>query len=237
MNDQNIVEGYTIDLCLAIALDLQERLGMEKLEVQFVKVKASERLDAIVSGQAHIECSNTTVTFARLEHVDFSNLTYMTGATFMTTADSGIFGVNDLVNKTIGVVEGTTTERALADYLKAQGVAAKVQTLTTYDLAISMLASGRLDALAGDRALLTGLGVRSKDAAKLRLTSELFTYEPYALPVPRNDADFRLQVNRSLARVYESGEVGRIWQKWFGSMNLQPTRELLMLYRLNSLPE
>ena len=85
--------------------------------------------------------------------------------------------------------------------------------------------------------LLTGLGVRSKDAAKLRLTSELFTYEPYALPVPRNDADFRLQVNRSLARVYESGEVGRIWQKWFGSMNLQPTRELLMLYRLNSLPE
>jgi hypothetical protein len=37
--------------------------------------------------------------------------------------------------------------------------------------------------------------------------------------------------------VYQSGEVGRIWEKWFGSMNLQPTRELLMLYRLNSPPE
>jgi ABC-type amino acid transport substrate-binding protein len=65
----------------------------------------------------------------------------------------------------------------------------------------------------------------------------MLSFEPYAFPVPRNDADFRLAVNRSLAGIYRDGEVGRLWGKWFAELEAEPTRFLLFLYQLNALPE
>jgi ABC-type amino acid transport substrate-binding protein len=237
ISSAGIAQGYSIDLCLAIASDLQKQLALDPLKVEFVRVKAAERIDAIESGQAHLECGNTTVTFSRLERVDFSNLFYMTGGTLLTRADTGIGSAADLDGRKVGVVRGTTTEQALARHLDETGVDASIERVGTHDTGLSALLARRVDAIAGDRDLLTGLAMNSDARNDLRLTSDLFSYEPCALPLPRNDADFRLAVNRSLARVYQSGEVGRIWEKWFGSMNLQPTRELLMLYRLNSPPE
>jgi ABC-type amino acid transport substrate-binding protein len=53
----------------------------------------------------------------------------------------------------------------------------------------------------------------------------------------RDDADFRLVVNRSLSNLYVRGDVGRSWEKWFGEHDVRPTRMLMMLYRLNSFVE
>ena len=69
------------------------------------------------------------------------------------------------------------------------------------------------------------------------ITEDMLSFEPFALPLRRNDADFRLAVNRALSSLYIRGDVGRSWQRWFGQYNVQPTRMLLMLYRLNSFVE
>jgi ABC-type amino acid transport substrate-binding protein len=52
----------------------------------------------------------------------------------------------------------------------------------------------------------------------------------------RGDVEFRLAVNRSLARLYRSGDVLDIYQRWFGSLGTTPAL-LLATYAIEGLPE
>jgi ABC-type amino acid transport substrate-binding protein len=52
----------------------------------------------------------------------------------------------------------------------------------------------------------------------------------------RGDVDFRLAVNRTLARLYRSGEVLDIYQRWFGSLGGTPPL-LIATYAIEGLPE
>ena len=57
----------------------------------------------------------------------------------------------------------------------------------------------------------------SKDPTRFALPSILFSYEPYGFMVRRNDAAFRLAVNRALAGLYRSGDIAQIYDRWFGT--------------------
>ncbi len=100
-----------------------------------------------------------------------------------------------------------------------------------------MLEKGEVDAHAGDQLVLIGLARAAKDPNKFALAPELFTYEPYALPLRRGDADFRLVANRALAQLYRTGQIAQVYDKWFGEWGGRPSRLLLAMYALNGLPE
>jgi ABC-type amino acid transport substrate-binding protein len=100
--------------------------------------------------------------------------------------------------------------------------------------ALEALVRGSIDALAADRMVLAMLAREAPDPQQLALADYQFAYEPLALTLRRNDADFRFAVNHALARLYRSGEVKRIYSRWFG--NLGPPPPLLdSLYDLNGL--
>ena len=226
--------GFTIDLCNIVAGDIRAFIGLPDMKITWVEVSAEDRFEAIASGRAHLECGTSTVTFSRQEQVDFSNLIYVTGASLMVWADANIETVDDLGKKSVAVVAGTTTEQVLRDTLAARNIDAKVTQVSNHAEALQLLADRKIDAMAGDQATLFGIGFAAQGENNLVITEDMMSFEPYALPLRRNDADFRLVVNRSLSNLYLRGDVGRSWQKWFGRHDVQPTSLLLMLYRLNS---
>lgn len=67
--------------------------------------------------------------------------------------------------------------------------------------------------------------------------NDLFSYEPYALMVRRNDADFRLVANRAIAEMFRSGEYVVTYEKWIGSNGIAPPTLLVAMYQLNALTE
>lgn len=71
-----------------------------------------------------------------------------------------------------------------------------------HDAGVAALDGGTADAYASDRAIIIGVGRRFRSPEKLSLVEELFSYEPYGLILWRNDAAFRLSVNRALAPLY-----------------------------------
>jgi ABC-type amino acid transport substrate-binding protein len=83
---------------------------------------------------------------------------------------------------------------------------------------------------------LLGLVVTARDPSLFAIPNFQFSYEPYGFMVRRNDADFRLAVNRALAELYRSGDVGKIYDRWFGPLG-KPSAELRAMYILNGLPE
>jgi len=235
--DAAVPEGFTIDLCRIIARDIQLHLGLDTMKVTWVKVAADDRIAAVVNGRAHLECGITSVTLSRQEQVDFSNLFYATGASLMVLNSSEIRTVNDLGNKRVSVVEGTTTETVLTNALAERGIEARIVKVSNHAEGLERLVNKNTDAMAADQATLFGIGFKSKGENRLVITEDMLSFEPYALPLPRNDADFRLVVNRSLSSLYKRGDVGRIWERHFGVHGVKPTQMLLTLYRLNSFAE
>ena len=145
--------------------------------------------------------------------------------------------MGELGGKRIAVVEGTTTEMALRNQLSQGLIDAKVLPVKDHDAGIKMLEKGQVDAHAGDQLVLIGLARAAKDPKKFALAPELFTYEPYALPLRRNDADFRLVADRALAQLYRTGQIAQIYDKWFGDWGGRPSRLLLSMFALNGLPD
>jgi len=228
--------GYSIDLCLRVAASIQRRLGLKELPVTWVPVTPSSRVPELVRGSIDLECGSTTITFTRMEQVDFSFLTFVDGGSLLATSASKVSGVGDFGGKRVAVIPGTTTERALAAAMQKSLVSARVVEVGDHAEGLAALENGTVDAYASDRVLLAGLTQRAKEPDKLVLGGQLFSYEPYALMIRRGDTAFRVEVNRALASLYRSGEIVPIYEKWFGSF-ARASALVQALYLLQSLPE
>ncbi|MGZ9262042.1 MAG: amino acid ABC transporter substrate-binding protein [Candidatus Binatia bacterium] len=227
--------GYSIDLCTQIASAIQKQLGVS-LKLNWVPVTTANRLDMVAAGKVDIECGTTTASLSRQERVDFSLMTFVDGGGLLTKSDLKLGAVADLADKRIAVIPGTTTQAALEKYLKEEFVAVKTIPVKNHVEGVAAIEKGSADAFASDRGILIGLAVTSKDPSRFALPSIIFSYEPYGFMVRRNDAAFRLAVNRALAEIYRSGNIGSIYERWFGAFG-KPSAAILSMYLLNGLPE
>jgi ABC-type amino acid transport substrate-binding protein len=227
--------GYSVDLCTHVAGAIQKQLGVD-LKLNWVPVTAEDRIDMVVDGKVDLECSTTTASLSRQERVEFSLMTFVDGGSLLTKADSTLGGVPDLAGKRIAVIPGTTTETALTKFLKDQFVTVEFVHVKDHLQGLAALDKGEVEAFASDRGILIGIAVTSRDPARYGLANVLFSYEPYGLMMRRNDAAFRLAVNRALAALYRSGEVVQIYEKWFRGFG-EPTQAIRAMYLLNGLPE
>jgi glutamate/aspartate transport system substrate-binding protein len=228
--------GYSIDLCMNVASAIENQLGIQNLKLKWVPVTIEDRIEMVEHGKVDIVCGSTTNTLSREEKVDFSLMTFVDGGSMLTTSGANISSLQDLAGKRIGVVPGSSTEKPLRDLLKKQFVNATIVHVNDHSDGLAALEQGKIDAYATDRGILIGLIVTSDNPKQFILSNFVFSYEPYGFVVRRNDADFRLVVNRALAALYRSGDVLAIYDHWFGRFG-KPGPEIRAMYLLNGLPE
>jgi len=235
VGNDNRPQGYSVDLCKRIADGIQQQLGLTELKINWVKVDVATRIPATMKGTVDIECGSTTHTLSREEQVDFSNMTFVDGGSFISKGRNKVATIKDLAGRKVSVIPGTTTEKVLKAALDQAQVSAQIVPVQTHAEGFSALREDRVDAYASDRMILIGLALNAIDAQSYRLSDELFSYEPYALMM-RRDADFRLAVNRELARLYRSGDILNLYARWYGPLG-EPSTLLKAMYFLNALPE
>ena len=236
VGDDGKPAGYSVELCTRIAASIAKELALPSLQVKWVKVTLENRIQSVVNGTVDLECGSTTASLSRQEQVDFSLMTFLDGGSLLVTDASGVRGISTLGGKRVGVVPGTTTEKALAAVLRKHGVTATVVPLKDHAAGVAALDNRTIDAYASDRTILIGMGRTSKNPEKLSLVEEFFSYEPHGFVLKRGDAGFRLSVNRALAAMYRSAEVVPIFEKAFGSMSTAGPL-IAAMYLMNGLPE
>jgi ABC-type amino acid transport substrate-binding protein len=229
-------QGYSVELCRAVAEGIGAQLKRQNLKTRWVKLTVQNRIDAVRKKLVDVECSTTTWTLGRQQLVDFSLVTFVDGGNVLTKIDTGMRRIGDFGGKRIAVIGGTTTERALRGALKRGLVNAEVVLVKTRDEGLAMLRQGQADGVASDRTTLIGVAVTRAAGDAFKLLEEDFSIEQYALILPRNDADFRLAVNRTLARLYRTGEIRRVYDRWLGPLG-PPSVLLSATYFIQSLAE
>jgi len=235
-DEKKQIGGYSIDLCKRVADFIERQVKAKSLQVKWHQVTTQSRFEAIVKGQADLECGSSTVTLARLKQVDFSSYTFLETTGLLTKVALGIRSLSDLSGKRIAVVTGTTNEVAVRQQLKERQLSATVLPFKSRDEAFAALEAGKAEAFASDKLLLIGAANKAKDQKSLALLDDELSFEPYGIALPRGDADFRLAVNSALAHLYRSGEIAEIYGRWFGMFGAPGTATKIM-FLLGAIPE
>jgi glutamate/aspartate transport system substrate-binding protein len=230
------VVGFSIDLCKRVVNSIENQINVKELKIKWLPVTTQTRFEALAKGQADMECSSSTVTLSRLKLVDFSSFIFLESTGLMAKGSSGLRSLSDMSGKKIAVIGGTTNERAVNAQLRARQLSATVVPFKSRDEAFSALEEGKVDAFASDRLLLIGAAVKSKDPRAMDLLPDQLSMEPYGIALPRGDSNFRLAVNTGLARIYGTGEIVEIFNRWFRDLG-NPGPVMETLYMLGALPE
>ena len=229
--------GYSVDLCIRIVNEVKNTLGRDDIAIEFIPVSSTNRFEALSNNTIDILCGATTKTIARGKLVDFTQLTFVTGASLLSLKDTAVEGISGLQGKKVAVSKGTTTIDALTTKLKESVSDAKVVPVESAEAGMQALIKGEVDAFSADQVVLIGLVLTHDGDEQFAIASDIFSYEPFALAVRRNDSDFRLLADTVLAQLNRSGQITPIYSKWFGKFTKKVPPLLQAMYVLNSTPE
>jgi polar amino acid transport system substrate-binding protein/glutamate/aspartate transport system substrate-binding protein len=228
-------QGYSVDLCRAVADKLKAQLGVPDLRLVYVPVTSADRFDAISGNKADLLCESATATLQRRAVVDFSIPIFIDGASF-AIGPGGPRDVSQLSGKKVAVLPGTTTEQALRRALTGTRINAEIVLVKTNQEGVDMVEKGQVAAYFADRATLTFLLRKEKQLANLLMADTYLSVEPIALALRRGDGDFRLAVDTALSHIYRRGEIVQIFKGAFGPLNT-PSQLLAALYQISGLPD
>ncbi len=199
--------GLDVDICKAIAATL---LSDDK-KIKWVPLNASQRFTALQSGEIDLLVRNTTWTLTRDASLglEFTGVTYYDGQGFMVTKKSKITSAKQLKGATVCVQSGTTTEKNLSDYSKANNLAMKPVVFETQEATNKAYFSGRCQAYTTDASGLAS--VRNKEAGNPEdhvILPELISKEPLGPSVRRGDDEYFTIVKWVVFALIEAEEYG-----------------------------
>ena len=229
--------GYSIELCLQIVKEVKSMLKNPNIATRYVPVTASTRFEALRDNSIDILCGSTTKTLSRSELVDFTQLTFITGAAFLSLKSTNVQGITDLTGKKVAVVKDTTTMDVVKKILEKEFSDAKIVPVNTAAEGMDLVIKGEVAAFSADQIVLIGHVVTHRDPKQFAVTDQVFSYEPFALAVRRNDSEFRLVANRVLSRLSRSGAILKVFEQWFGKYITEVPALLEALYILNATPK
>lgn len=207
--------GYSMDLCQGIVVAIRAKLGAPSLPVVFVPANSSTRLLLLMTGAIDLECGSTTNTKTRQNQVAFSVTTFVSGIKALVRKDSGTERLADLNGKVVATTAGSTTERAVRTAMAARNASVRFKSARDHGESLMMVVSRQADAFALDDAVLAGLLAGLPDRDQYRLLEENFGLEPYAIGLRKDDPDFKKLVDDALIAMMGSGELERLYEKWF----------------------
>jgi glutamate/aspartate transport system substrate-binding protein len=215
LDDHQSYQGYTVDLCMKVVTAVQRKLGLAKLEVKLIPVTPSTRIPLLANGTIDLECGNTTNNIERHTQVDFTPTVFVTSGRFITKTGANIRTLSDLKGKTVAATSGSSYLKQLTSLNGTQNLALNLVTVRDTAEGVLMVESGRAAAYAQDDIVLTSLRASSKSPEDLAITKEPLSVEPLGMMQRRNDPDFKRVVDGAIIQVFKSGDITRLYKKWF----------------------
>jgi len=166
-------------------------------------------------GMADLECGATTNNVARQKQVAFSNTIYVANVRLMVRKDSGIKRVADLANKRVVTTLGTMADRLIKQAALANNITIQNLMGRSHTESMGMIIRGEADAYVGDDAIIAGERANSSIQEQLVFLDEVLATEPYGIMLRREDPQFKTLVDDTIVGLMRSGELERIYNKWF----------------------
>jgi len=231
-DDQQNVVGYSHDLQLKIVEAIKKELKLPQLTLRYLPVTSQNRIPLVQNGSVDIECGSTTNNTERAKQVSFSNSIFLVGLRTMVKKNSGINELADLAGKTVVTTAGTSNERLLRQINDDKKLGMSIISAKDHGESFLTLESGRAAGFFMDDALLYGERAKAKNASDWVVIGKPEQEEVYGCMLKKDDQQFKALVDGTLASVMKSGEVIKIYNRWFNSPI--PPKGLNLAYPLSA---
>ena len=242
--------GYAVGLCQQVAEKIKSEQGISTLTVEWVPVTVEDQFQAVRDGKVDLLCGAAETLTSRKD-VDFSVPIFPggIGAILRANAPVGLkevlsgrppsgplwrgYPAQILEKQTLCAVGGTPSEKWVSDSLDKLQLTASIVPVKSYEEGVQRVLDGSCNVFFADRSILLDEARRGPSARDLTVLKRQFTYAPLALALERNDADFRLVVDRALSQLFGSQEFHDLYVKWFG----KPDESIDTFFKFSTLPE
>ena len=217
LDDKQQPIGYAMDLCMKVVDAVKAELKMPNLKVNLQPVTSGNRIPQLQAGNIDMECGSTTNSMDRQKQVSFGPTYFVINVTAAVKKSSGIKSLADLNGKTISTTSGTTAVPLLKQYEKTKS--ADIKEIYGKDHAESflLLAQDRTSAFVMDDILLAGQIANNDKPGDYMIIAESLRQEPYSMMIRKDDPQFKALVDKTIGGVMKSGEIDKIYAKWFTS--------------------
>jgi glutamate/aspartate transport system substrate-binding protein len=213
-NNERVI-GYAIDLCYLAVDAVKAKLGLQKLDVKLVPVTPSGRIQSVLSGTIDLECGTTTNNLEREKVVSFSTTYFVAANRFVAKATAKLRTLDDLKGKVVVSTIGSTNLKQISDLNTQRHLNLTILAAKDNGEAFRMLESDRADAFVMDDILLYSRVADSATPRDYSVSEEALSVEPYGIMMRRDDPAFKKVVDDAMSAVYRSGEIQKIYAKWF----------------------
>ena len=224
--------GYSVDLCLKIVDAVKAQLKLPELKVAMTKVTPQARMQTLMSGDIDLECGSTTNTIERQKQVAFVVTTFFTGTRLLVKPSSLIRNYKDLKGKTVVVTTGTTNERAIKDYSLQHSLNMRFVQVKDHREALVAIEKGTAAAFPMDDVLLYTMRASALNPVEYAVVGEFLTDEPYAIMLRKDDPAFKKLADDAVIALFKSGEINKIYARWFESPI--PPKNINLLMPMNN---
>src|SRR5438309_3091983 len=214
-DDQQKPVGYAVDLCLRIVDAVKRELKMPKLDVKYQLVTSANRIPLMANGTIDLECGSTTNNLARQEQVWFTITHFVTANRWIAKKSANLKTLQDLKGKTVVSTAGTTNIKGITEINAAQNLGMNIISANGHPEAFQMVETGRAAAFVMDDILLYSLAAQSRNPKDYAISTEATSVEPYGIMLRKDDTAFKKVVDAAMTNVYKSGEINKIYDKWF----------------------
>jgi polar amino acid transport system substrate-binding protein len=217
------LQGFEIEVARRLA---QELLGNADA-IQLRPVANQNRLPVVVSGQVDLAIARVTATEPRSRLVSFSFPYYFDGTALVSKVGT-VKRLADLNNRPVATLQGSSTVSTLRYLIPGANLVA----VDSYEMAYSLLESGKAVAFAADASVLSGW---VREYPHYHLLPTLLSAEPLCVVLPKGVQydDLRRQVNSAIARWHTDGWLqeravywGLPWANLMKGRNAKPTEML-----------
>lgn len=224
--------GYSIDICNRIVDEIKAVAKVPKIEVRYQAVTSANRIPLVQNGTVDIECGSTTNLVERQKLVAFSPDIFRYNVRTLVKADSGIKSIADLQGKAVATTAGTTSLRLLREADRGRNLEITPMSGKDHTESFLLVESGRAQAFVLDDILLAGQIANARNPRDFTIVGESLRTENQSLMFRKDDPEFKALVDRVVSGMMKSGEMERLYNKWF--MSPIPPKGININYPLNA---
>ena len=216
-DDKQQPVGYSMDICMKIADAVKAELKMPNLKVNLNPVTSATRIPLMANGTIDLECGSTTNNLDRQKQVSFAPTTFVTANRLVSKKSANITKLDDMRGKALVSTSGTTNIKQVTELNGSRNLGMNIAAAKDHAEAFLMVETGRAVAFAMDDILLYSLVASSKAPAEYVITNEALSVEPYGIMMRKDDPAFKHVVDAAVMNLMKSGEIEKIYNKWFMS--------------------
>lgn len=202
--------GYLWDVCRQVVVALEAKLG-KSLDVVPVVVTDNSRTMLIKNNVVDLDCGGAANTVAREKQVTLSNTVYVSEIKVLVRNSGEVASIEQLAGKRVVTVTGGS-ERQIKRMALEKSMVLQHQLAYSPTEAMVLLSAGKTDAFVAEDATLS---LQRAGKAEFRLLDVVLATEPLALMLPLGDLAFKKLVDDVLVASMQSGELVRLYDKWF----------------------